>query len=47
MHFISLIVLAMLSFFSSEQVLAAERLYIYTENFPPYNMSTQRPRVRA
>ncbi|MGO1659467.1 MAG: substrate-binding periplasmic protein [Marinobacter sp.] len=41
MHFISLIVLAMLSFFSSEQVLAAERLYIYTENFPPYNMSTQ------
>ncbi|MBK1851584.1 transporter substrate-binding domain-containing protein [Marinobacter sp. 1-4A] len=41
MQFISLIVLAMLAFFSTEQVFAAERLYIYTENFPPYNMSTQ------
>jgi len=41
MQFTFLIVLAVFAFFSAEQVLAAERLYIYTENFPPYNMSTQ------
>jgi len=40
MQLISLFVLAVLAFFSTAQAVAAERLYIYTENFPPYNMST-------
>ncbi|MBL1271977.1 MAG: transporter substrate-binding domain-containing protein [Oceanospirillales bacterium] len=40
MQFMSLFLLAILSFFSTSPVFAAERLYMYTENFPPYNMST-------
>jgi len=40
MRLISLCALAMLTIFSTSQVFSAERLYIYTENFPPYNMST-------
>lgn len=39
MRLISLCALAMLTIFSTSQVFSAERLYIYTENFPPYNMS--------
>lgn len=40
MRLMFLSVLVMLTLGSASQVLAAERLYIYTENFPPYNMST-------
>ena len=40
MRLISLSVLMILALFSASQVVAADRLYIYTENFPPYNMST-------
>lgn len=40
MRLISLFVLGMLMFFSTSQVFSAERIYLYTENFPPYNMST-------
>ncbi|PCM44092.1 substrate-binding periplasmic protein [Marinobacter sp. ANT_B65] len=40
MRLISLSVLGMLLCFSMSQAIADERLYLYTENFPPYNMST-------
>lgn len=36
----SLSVLMMLAVFGTPQMVAADRLYIYTESFPPYNMST-------
>ncbi|RBW52116.1 substrate-binding periplasmic protein [Marinobacter sp. F3R11] len=40
MRLISLFVLGILLCFSTSQAIAEERLYLYTENFPPYNMST-------
>lgn len=40
MRLISLSVLMLLTLFNASQIFAADRLYIYTENFPPYNMST-------
>lgn len=40
MKLISVFSLAVLIIFSSVPAVAADRLYIYTENFPPYNMST-------
>ncbi|GGE63486.1 hypothetical protein GCM10011533_14890 [Streptosporangium jomthongense] len=40
MRSMSLSVLMLLALFGSSRILAADRLYIYTENFPPYNMST-------
>lgn len=40
MRFISLSVLMLWALFNASQVVAADRLYVYTENFPPYNMST-------
>ncbi|WP_417501297.1 substrate-binding periplasmic protein [Marinobacter sp.] len=40
MRLLLLFASAMLAIFSTSQIVAAERLYIYTESFPPYNMST-------
>ncbi|WP_417543580.1 substrate-binding periplasmic protein [Marinobacter sp.] len=40
MQLISLFILAMLTLLNTSQVFASERLYMYTENFPPYNMSS-------
>ncbi len=40
MRSMSLSVLMLLALFGSSRIFAADRLYIYTENFPPYNMST-------
>ncbi|WP_417516381.1 substrate-binding periplasmic protein [Marinobacter sp.] len=40
MPLVSFFILATLTLFSTSQAFAAERLYMYTENFPPYNMST-------
>ncbi|OEY67940.1 amino acid ABC transporter substrate-binding protein [Marinobacter sp. X15-166B] len=35
------LILALLAFVTTSVVGASERLYVYTENYPPYNMSTQ------
>lgn len=40
MQLISLFILAILTLLNTSQVFASERLYMYTENFPPYNMSS-------
>ncbi|WP_228141610.1 hypothetical protein [Marinobacter sp. X15-166B] len=41
MGFIPPLVLALLALVNTSAVAAPERLYVYTENGPPYNMSTQ------
>lgn len=40
MRLISWFALAIVASISTAKVVADEKLYIYTENFPPYNMST-------
>src|SRR5690554_4664643 len=40
MQLLSLFALVMLAVLGSAQAVADDRLYIYTENFPPYNMSS-------
>ncbi|OEY66084.1 substrate-binding periplasmic protein [Marinobacter sp. X15-166B] len=41
MGFIPPLMLALLALVNTSVAVAAEKLYVYTENYPPFNMSTQ------